>query len=262
MSHSLYIPSVKKSYSVDKIMSLFWRHGLGKVDRVDFVPIIKANDIECPDFKQAFLYVDPRSAWHPDIVKSVEEDQPYKIYPNKEEAFEHLRDEEEYWLILKNKCPVPYATTTLNVHQLANNLALLEQRLAQRESEIAQREAQLVEREAINNRLSCDMSCKSESITEENKTYSLSYDNLLRIMGTSKPVNNNNYYDDDDDDDDDDHYEEFSRSDRFNNDADNLDNDERCAYCQMRKKIVLYNWRCDDDNLCEDCANLFTEEKE
>jgi len=262
--NSIYIPTVKKSYSVDKIMSLFWRHGLGKVDRVDFVPIIKANDIECPDFKQAFLYVDSKSAWHPDIVKSVEEGQPYKIYPNKEEAFEHLRDEEEYWLILKNKCPVPYTTTTLNVHQLANNLALLEQQLAQRESEIAQRESEiaqreldlaqreseiaqreseiaqreseiaqreppLVEIETENNR----QRCESEQIEEGNKTYSLSYDNILRIMGTSTPSNKNKNlyhdydYDYDDDDYDDDHYEEFSRSGRVYNDEDedDLDNE-------------------------------------
>ena len=270
--NSIYIPTVKKCYSDEKIMLLFWRHGLGKVDRVDFVPIIKANDIECPDFKQAFLYVDSKSAWHPDIVESIEKDQPYKIYPNKDEAFEHLRDEKEYWLILKNKCPVPYATTTLNVHQLANNLALLEQQMAERELELAQREAQMAEREAQltereleiaqreaqlaekepeNNR----QSCESEQIMEENKTYCLSYDNLSRIMGASTPVDKNKYFYDDD------HYEEFSRSDRFHNDEDDLDNEECCSECQKIKKIVVYNWRYDDDNLCEYCANLLTKEE-
>jgi hypothetical protein len=133
------------------------------------MPITLKNNMECPDFKQAFIYIDPRSAWHPDIVESIENDQPYKIYPNKEEAFEHLRDEEEYWLIVKNKSPVPYTTTTQNVHQLANNLALLEQRLVERELELAQREAQLSEREAqlaqreaqLAQRLSFDRSCES-----------------------------------------------------------------------------------------------------
>ena len=59
---------------------------------------------------------------------------------------------------------------------------------------------------------------------------------------------------------DDDHYEEFSLSDRFNEDEDkdDLDNEECCEYCQMSKKIVLYNWRCEDGGLCEDCANLLT----
>ena len=258
MSHSIYIPTVKKCYSVDKIIFLFWRHGLGKVDRVDFMPIIKANDIECPYFKQAFLYVDSKSAWHPDIVESIEKDQPYKIYPNKDEAFEHLRDEEEYWLILKNKCPVPYTTTTLNVHQLANNLSLLEQRLAEREAQLAQRELEIAQREAqLAERLSCDRSCESEQIMEENKTYCLSYDNLSRIMGASTPVDKNKYFYDDD------HYEEFSRSDRFHNDnEDDEDDEECCSECQKIKKIVVYNWRYDDDNLCEDCANLLTKGEE
>ena len=145
---SLYIPSVKISYTVDKIVFLFWRLGLGKVDRVDFVPIIKANDKECLHFKQAFLYVDPRSAWHPDIVKSIENCAPYKIYPNRDETFDHLRDEKEYWLILKNKSPVPYATTTLNIHQLANNLALLEAQFKELEEKLIDKEARIAEKES------------------------------------------------------------------------------------------------------------------
>ena len=38
---SLYIPTVKASYSVEKIVFLLWKHGLGKVDRVDFATIIR-----------------------------------------------------------------------------------------------------------------------------------------------------------------------------------------------------------------------------
>jgi uncharacterized surface protein with fasciclin (FAS1) repeats len=266
MSHSIYIPSVKKCYGVDKIISLFWRHGLGKVDRVDFVPIIKANNKECPDFKQAFLYVDPRSAWHPDIVKSIEEGQPYKIYPNKDEAFEHLRDEKEYWLILKNKYPVPYTTSTLNVHQLANNLALLEQQMAERkqqmaelESELAVKSALVTELEAVNTRLSefnCDRTVDDDNEnTEEIKAYNFvnSLDNVLQMMKNAH--NEYNGYIESEEVDYDNNYEEFSRSDRINNDED----DECCEYCQMNKKLVLYNWRCNDGGLCKDCADLLTE---
>ena len=254
-------------------MLLFWRHGLGKVNRVDFVPIIKENDIECPYFKHAFLYVDSKSAWHPDIVKSIEEGQPYKIYPNKEEAFEHLRDEKEYWLILKNKCPVPYATTTLNVHQLANNLALLEQQMAKREAqlterelEIAKRELELDEREtlvteleAVNTRLSNFNRDRTvddnDENTEEIKAYNFvnSLDNVLKMM--KKAHNEYNGYIESEEVDYDDNYEEYSRSDRINNDED----DECCEYCQMNKKLVLYNWRCEDGGLCKDCADLLTE---
>jgi hypothetical protein len=302
--NSIYIPTVKKCYSDEKIMLLFWRHGLGKVNRVDFVPIIKENDIECPYFKQAFLYVDSKSAWHPDIVKSIEEGQPYKIYPNKEEAFEHLRDEKEYWLILKNKCPVPYATTTLNVHQLANNLALLEQQMAEREAQLTERELELTEREAqltereleltereaqltereleiakreleiakrelelteretlvteleaVNTRLSNFNRDRTVDDNDENmeeiKAYNFvnSLDNVLKMM--KKAHNEYNGYIESEEVD----YEEYSRSDRINNDED----DECCEYCQMNKKLVLYNWRCEDGGLCKDCADLLTE---
>ena len=285
--NSIYIPTVKKCYSDEKIMFLFWRHGLGKVDRVDFVPIIKANDIECPDFKQAFLYVDSKSAWHPDIVESIEKDQPYKIYPNKDEAFEHLRDEKEYWLILKNKCPVPYTTTTLNVHQLANNLALLEQQMAEREAQLTERELELTEREAqltereleltereleiakrealvteleaVNTRLSNFNRDRTVDDNDENmeeiKAYNFvnSLDNVLKMM--KKAHNEYNGYIESEEVDYDDNYEEYSRSDRINNDED----DECCEYCQMNKKLVLYNWRCEDGGLCKDCADLLTE---
>ena len=241
---SLYIPTVKASYSVEKIVFLLWKHGLGKVDRVDFAPIIRGNDKECPNFKQAFLYVDPMSAWHPDIVKSIEDGTPYKIYPNREEAFEHLRDEKEYWIILKNKSPVPYTTTTLNVHQLANNLALLEKQFAEREAEFAEREAEFAEREAefahqkaliselqaVNNRLSDFNRVEDDDDnTEEMKAYNFvtSLDNVLQMM---EPAHNeyNGYIESEEVDyEEDDHYEEFSLSDRFNNDDDDdLDKDD------------------------------------
>lgn len=286
---SLYIPSVKLSYSVEKIVFLFWKHGLGKVDRVDFVPIIRANDKECANFKQAFLYVDPRSSWHPDIVKSIEGGIPYRVYPNREETFDHLRDEKEYWLILKNKSPVPYATTTLNVHQLANNLALLEEQLAEREARLVEKEARLVEREeqiteleselavksalvtelqAVNNRLSDFNRVKDDNDenTEEMKAYNFvtSLDNVLHMMKKAHNEYNGYIESEEVDYEEEDHYEEFSLSDRFNNDEDedDLDKDECCGYCQMSKKIVLYNWRSEDDGLCEDCANLLTKNDE
>ena len=241
---SLYIPTVKSSYSVEKIVFLLWKHGLGKVDRVDFAPIIRANDKECPNFKQAFLYVDPMSAWHPDIVKSIEDGTPYKIYPNKDETFDHLRDEKEYWLILKNKSPVPYATTTLNVHQLANNLALLEALFAEREAEFAHQKALISELQEVNNRLSDfnrDRSVDDDENTEEMKAYNLftSFDNVLRMM------------------EQDDDYGEYSLSDRFNNDEDDLDNDyEECIVCHQDKSLEEFVPSFTGDNVCKDCANL------
>lgn len=193
---SLYIPTIKNSYSIDRVMRLFWKHGLGKVDRIDFVPIMKTfKDSEpkaCPYFKRAFLYIDPRSTWHPDIIKSIEEEKPYKIYPNKYEQFEHLRDENEFWMILKNNSPVPYSTTTLNVHQLANNLALLERQIAELQGE-------------------------NDSLKELIR-------NITESVETDK-IKDKNDDSDDNDSDYDDGYEEFSFSDRFHN-YDNEDEDD------------------------------------
>jgi hypothetical protein len=116
---------------------------LGLVDRIDFVPIMKTVEgqdepVASNKFKQAFLYIDPRvkCVWSPEIISALEENRPYKIYPNRNETVAYLRDENEYWLILKNKSPVPYTNTALNIHQLANNNALLEGRVLELEQEI------------------------------------------------------------------------------------------------------------------------------
>jgi hypothetical protein len=272
---SLYIPSVKMSYTSDRVIYLFWKHGLGKVDRVDFVPIIKANDKECIHFKMAFLYVDPKSAWHPDIVSSIEQSAPYKVYPNRDETFEHLRDKKEYWLLLKNKAPVPYATTTLNIHQLANNLALLEEKFAEREAKIAELESELAvksalvtELQSVNNRLSdfnrntLVKDNNTDEMTENIKAYNFvtSLDNILHMMKQAHNEYNGYIESEEVDYEEDDHYEEFSRSDRFNEDEDDLDKEECCSECHQKKTLVVYDWRCDDNNLCQDCVKMLTME--
>jgi hypothetical protein len=141
---SLYIPSVKISYTEDNIKYIFGILGLGLVNRIDFVPIMKTvtgkeEKIECNKFKQAFLYIDPRTQfiWRRDIVSALDENKAHKIYPNK--------DQNEYWIILKNKSPVPYATTELNIHQLVHNNSLLEARILELEEEIKKLKAENVD---------------------------------------------------------------------------------------------------------------------
>jgi regulator of replication initiation timing len=51
----------------------------------------------------------------------------------------------EYWIILKNKTPVPYAQTHLNIHQLANNNSLLETKVAEMEKEILNMKSKMEE---------------------------------------------------------------------------------------------------------------------
>lgn len=132
---SLYIPSVKISYTEDRIKTIFGTLGLGLVDRIDFAPIMKTvsgkeEKIECNKFKQAFLYIDLKKEceWSPEIINALDENRGHKIYPN--------REQNEYWLILKNKTPVPYANTELNIHQLALYNSILEARIIEMEQEI------------------------------------------------------------------------------------------------------------------------------
>ncbi len=147
---SLYIPSVKISYTEDSIKYIFGILGLGLVDRIDFVPIMKnvtgkEEKIECNKFKQAFLYINPREeiVWDSKLVNAIEENRAYKLYINHYECY---KDQKEYWLILKNKSPVPYATTELNIHQLVHNNSLLEARILELEEELKK----LKEEKAIN----------------------------------------------------------------------------------------------------------------
>ena len=52
--------------------------------------------------------------------------------------------------------------------------------------------------------------------------------------------------------DDEDNYEEFSLSDRI----DNNDGIEVCSECGYKGELFAYGWRHTDDNLCIDCVNL------
>lgn len=144
---SIYIPTLRKQYRVEYIIYLFWVFGLGNVDRIDFVPIMKskleAADLEegeLPEliedtkFRQAFLYIRHNTEWAAELVQTIEEHGSYRFYPYKV-AHENINgNPNEYWVIRKNTSPIPYATTDLNIHQLANNNALLEARLAELEA--------------------------------------------------------------------------------------------------------------------------------
>jgi hypothetical protein len=142
---SIYIPTLRKKYNVEYISYVFWHCGLGSVDRIDFVPIMKPKQdsidlekgepsdlVEDTKFRQAFLYVRPDTKWTRKLVQPIEQDGSFRFYPYRRDYA--CGDENEYWLIRKNINPIPYATTELNVHQLVNNNALLEARVAELEA--------------------------------------------------------------------------------------------------------------------------------
>jgi regulator of replication initiation timing len=150
--YSLYIPTINKKYSAEMIINMFWQFFMGNVDRIDFVPIMKQpkdtskEPIEDPNFWQAFLYVRPRTTWATFVTDAIDNAGSYKFYPNQNPHPdpEKQGSPKEYWIILKNKTPVPYAQTHLNVHQLAHNNSLLETKVSEMETKFAEMEAEML----------------------------------------------------------------------------------------------------------------------
>ena len=213
--YSLYIPTIHKKYSAEMIINTFWKFFMGNVDRIDFVTIMKQpkdtskEPVEDPNFWQAFIYVRPRTTWASIVTDSIEKEGSYKFYPNQRAHPDPTKQgsPKEYWIILKNNNPVPYAQTHLNIHQLAHNNSLLETKVSEMETKFAEMEAEMLkmktkfaelEEEMVQNvaRLQYDndtMSmqldvntkrdrCDSHSTTEsEAERFVTSFENILRM---------------------------------------------------------------------------------
>lgn len=111
---SIYIPLINVDFGEEKIQKIFEELQIGVVNRVDFVAI-EGN----PRMKKAFVhlskYYDTQLSL--EIKLKFDEDLAFRLYPD--------MDSRVYWILLKNKCPIP--ETTLNVHQLAENHRILEE---------------------------------------------------------------------------------------------------------------------------------------
>jgi hypothetical protein len=149
--YSLYIPTINKKYSAEIIINMFWKFFMGNVDRIDFVPIMKQSKdpkkepFEDSNFWQAFIYVRPRTTWASNVTDAIEKYGSYKFYPNQHPHPDPSQQPKlnEYWVILKNKNPVPYAQTHLNVHQLAHNNTLLETKVSEMEAKASEMELEM-----------------------------------------------------------------------------------------------------------------------
>jgi hypothetical protein len=122
----LHIPSIKKSYSVELIKDIFWKHFLGKVDRVDFVPIQ-----EDKIYHQVFIYKEERDRWSEDLIKEIEEKTYYELNFT---PCDQEREKTDCWKIQKSDQVIPYANTNLNIHQLYHENALLKSKIAELEN--------------------------------------------------------------------------------------------------------------------------------
>jgi hypothetical protein len=111
---SIYIPLINVNFGEEKIQKIFEEHQIGLVSRVDFVAI-EGNS----RMKKAFVHLskcyDTQLSF--EIKLKFDEDLAFRLYPD--------MDSRVYWILLKNKCPIP--ETTLNVHQLAENHRILEE---------------------------------------------------------------------------------------------------------------------------------------
>ena len=245
--YSLYIPTINKKYNAEIIINIFWKFFMGNVDRVDFVPIMKQpkdpkkEPFEDSNFRQAFIYVRPRTTWGSVVTEEINRNGSYKFFPNQHPHPDPSQQGNagEYWVILKNKNPVPYAQTHLNVHQLAHNNSLLETKVSEMEAkasemelEMAALKARLAEMEQDVARLQYDndtmaqqldpnivrQRCDSHSTTEsEAESFVNSLENILRMAEERQGVYS----------DENGNYEEYNRQRMYEVDDDDNDGRER-----------------------------------
>ena len=126
--NSLTIELLKRNYTEDMIINVFWKYFLGKVYRVDFEPII---DIETglinQEYQTATIYKDEKCEWSEEIIKSVNQTGNFVLYHTN---FDRTN---ECWTMYKNTNPIPRATTTRNIHQLQHENNVLKNRIAELE---------------------------------------------------------------------------------------------------------------------------------
>ena len=140
INKSLYVPRINKFYDKDSIKNIFWKFNIGKVDRIDFVPIINVDSgIEDTTFQQAFIYMaESCSSWNFDLIQHNKKTGSYSLFPYRVpyKKYDNDNDNDNDCLSLyNNKTPIPYSTTNLNVHQLSHNNSILEEKIIKLEKE-------------------------------------------------------------------------------------------------------------------------------
>jgi hypothetical protein len=141
--YSVFIPTISKAHTEEIIANYFALNSVGKVERVDFVEFQNDDEDRACDakrFHQAFVHFSPQQKTR-EIMEAIEQKGSYRFYPcEKLINICSFKEQTQYWILLKNKNPVP--KTELNVNQLAHNHKLMEERYVQME----EREALMVEK--------------------------------------------------------------------------------------------------------------------
>jgi hypothetical protein len=172
-TYSVYIPTIKSSYKSQDIGLLFWNNKIGDVTRVDFAQF---KDVEKNEFRQAFVHFIPLERTN-SVLEKIEQDGKYKFYPYNTDCINFVEipvkeySPNEYWLFLKNNTPVQ--ETEQNIHQIAHNAKLMEEKTAQMEEKTAQMEektAQMEEKTAQMEEKMAQMMKKMDIVMELNVT--------------------------------------------------------------------------------------------
>ena len=125
---SLCIKKIKRSFTEDMIINIFWKNFLGKVYRVDFEAIVYDNGEWDFEYQKAFIYKDETSNWDKEVIKSINENDNYILYHTT------LNGTNECWTMYKNPKPIPKSTTSENIHQMCHN-KILHKKIAELEEE-------------------------------------------------------------------------------------------------------------------------------
>ena len=104
---SLFIPTISKVHTEERIANYFALKCVGNVERVDFVEHPShAKGLHCDikDFHQAFVHFTPDQKTH-EIMEAIEQKGSYRFYPC-DKLICSFKEKNEYWILLKNKNPV------------------------------------------------------------------------------------------------------------------------------------------------------------
>ena len=135
---SFYIPRININFTKTEVRNNLENRFIDcNIERIDFVSILNLDKIVNPNYRSAFIHMYLRN-----LPSSIEL---YKTTYVEEAAFKfYLNNKSDsYWLLLKNKFPVP--ETELNLSQVVENARLLEERVAKQE-EIIEYQATKIEK--------------------------------------------------------------------------------------------------------------------
>jgi hypothetical protein len=134
---SFYIPRLSVTCTAENIKYIFRTSGIGEVKRVDFTSIVSRENMvsnyNTNEWQSAFVHIvymyDTVIAKV--IMQNITAGAPYKFWVKPG----------LFWLILKNTNPIP--DTIQNIHQVAENARLLEERVVKQEQQIAKQSAEI-----------------------------------------------------------------------------------------------------------------------